>query len=161
MSGFIKIINKILSSMCVVLCSILVLCVVWQVCSRYVLNTPSTYTDELARFLFIWVGLIGAAYALGQKKHLAIDLLATKLETSPSKQNLLNLCINIIGLFFTLSIMCYGGMRLVQDTIAHGQISPVIGIQMGVVYLAIPISGLFMLIYLVRDIFESAKQLSH
>ncbi|MDA3979816.1 MULTISPECIES: TRAP transporter small permease [Gallibacterium] len=161
MSGFIKIINKILSSMCVVLCSILVLCVVWQVCSRYVLNTPSTYTDELARFLFIWVGLIGAAYALGQKKHLAIDLLATKLETSPSKQNLLNLCINIIGLFFTLSIMCYGGMRLVQDTIAHGQISPVIGIQMGVVYLAIPISGLFMLIYLVRDIFENAKQLSH
>lgn len=161
MSGFIKIINKILSSMCVVLCSILVLCVVWQVCSRYVLNTPSTYTDELARFLFIWVGLIGAAYALGQKKHLAIDLLATKLETSPSKQNLLNLCINIIGLFFTLSIMCYGGMRLVQDTIAHGQISPVIGIQMGGVYLAIPISGLFMLIYLVRDIFENAKQLSH
>ncbi|OBX11009.1 TRAP transporter small permease [Gallibacterium genomosp. 3] len=161
MSGFIKIINKILSSMCVVLCSILVLCVVWQVCSRYVLNIPSTYTDELARFLFIWVGLIGAAYALGQKKHLAIDLLATKLETSPSKQNLLNVCINIIGLFFTLSIMCYGGMRLVQDTIAHGQISPVIGIQMGVVYLAIPISGLFMLIYLVRDIFENAKQLSH
>ncbi|WKS99061.1 TRAP transporter small permease [Gallibacterium salpingitidis] len=161
MNRFINIINRILSSMCVVLCSVLVICVVWQVCSRYILNTPSTYTDEMARFLFIWVGLIGAAYALGQKKHLAIDLLATKLEASPSKQNVLNLCINIVGVVFTLSIMCYGGMRLVQDTIANGQISPVIGIQMGVVYLAIPISGIFMLIYLVRDILENFKQFSH
>ncbi|MFC0309319.1 TRAP transporter small permease [Gallibacterium trehalosifermentans] len=161
MEKFINVINKILSIMCVILCSVLVCCVIWQVLSRYLLNTPSTYTDEMARFLFIWVGLIGAAYALGQKKHLAIDLLTTKLESSPAKQCQLNLFINMVGILFSLSIMCYGGIRLVQDTIAHGQISPVIGIEMGLVYLAIPISGIFMLIYLIRDVIDNIKQLSH
>lgn len=161
MEKFINLINKILSTMCVILCSVLVCCVVWQVFSRYILNTPSTYTDEMARFLFIWVGLIGAAYALGKKKHLAIDLLATKLEADPKKQCLLNLFINLVGIAFSTIIMCYGGLKLVQDTIAHGQISPVLGIEMGLVYMAIPISGIFMLIYLIRDVLDNVKQLSH
>lgn len=161
MEKFINLINKILSTMCVILCSVLVCCVVWQVFSRYILNTPSTYTDEMARFLFIWVGLIGAAYALGKKKHLAIDLLATKLETDPKKQCLLNLFINLVGIAFSTIIMCYGGLKLVQDTIAHGQISPVLGIEMGLVYMAIPISGIFMLIYLIRDVLDNVKMISH
>ncbi|MCW9732287.1 TRAP transporter small permease [Avibacterium sp. 20-15] len=160
MENFINLINRILSIMCVVLCSVLVACVVWQVFSRYILNTPSTYTDEMARFLFIWVGLIGAAYALGQKKHLAIDLLATKFENSIKNTNQLALIINLISLFFVSSIMFYGGINLVQDTMAHGQISPVLGIEMGLVYLAIPISGLFMLLYLIRDIFNNLKHIS-
>ncbi|MGR6980404.1 TRAP transporter small permease [Testudinibacter sp. P27/CKL/0425] len=152
MAKFISTIDKTLSALCVTLSVFLVVCVVWQVFSRYVLNQPSTYTDEIARFLFIWVGLIGAAYALGQKKHLAIDLLLTKLESSPKKHNLLNLLINIISLFFIVLIMCYGGSKLVLDTMNAGQISPVLGIQMGWVYFAIPLSGIFMLIYLIRDI---------
>ncbi|KAE9529830.1 TRAP transporter small permease [Testudinibacter aquarius] len=158
MAKFISTIDKALSALCVTLSVFLVICVVWQVFSRYVLNQPSTYTDEIARFLFIWVGLIGAAYALGQKKHLAIDLLLTKLESSPKKQNFLNLLINIISLFFIILIMCYGGGKLVLDTMSAGQISPVLGIQMGWVYFAIPLSGAFMLIYLLRDI---SKELTH
>lgn len=67
MNRFILIMDKILSTLCVVLSSFLVCCVVWQVMSRYILNAPSTYTDEIARFLFIWVGLVGAAYALGKR----------------------------------------------------------------------------------------------
>lgn len=69
----------------------LVICVVWQVFSRYVLNTPSTLTDELARFLMIWVGLLGAAYTVGAQRHLAIDLLAMTLP--PRKQAFLSVII--------------------------------------------------------------------
>ena len=63
-----------------VIFAILVVCVVWQVVSRYVFGTPSTLTDELARFLFMWLALMGAAYSLGLKRHLAIDLLPLSLE---------------------------------------------------------------------------------
>lgn len=160
MKGFIALLDRILSTLCVIVCSALVVCVVWQVFSRYVLNDPSTITDELARFLFIWVGLIGAAYGLGQKKHLAIDLLLMKLEHQPKKQAFLQIIINLISLFFVVVIMCYGGLRLVVDTIKAGQISPVLGIEMGLVYLAIPLSGFFMLIFLLRDISAEYYQLS-
>ncbi|MDD7568498.1 MAG: TRAP transporter small permease [[Actinobacillus] rossii] len=160
MNKFVTSLERVLATFCVVLCIGLVISVVWQVFSRYVLNAPSAFTDESARFLFIWVGLVGAAYGLGKKKHLAIDLLLMKLETAPKKQALLQLVINIISIFFIVVIMCYGGIKLVLDTIEAGQISPVLGIQMGLVYLALPVSGFFMLIFLARDLIADIRQLS-
>lgn len=109
MDKLIGIINRGLSTFCIVLSSFLVACVVWQVFSRYVLNAPSTTTDELARFLFIWVGLMGAAYTLGQKRHLAIELLEQILENKPTKLGVLRLVINIVSVIFASVIMIYGG----------------------------------------------------
>lgn len=160
MNRLIALLDKILSALCILICSALVICVVWQVFSRYVLNDPSTVTEELARFLFIWVGLIGAAYGLGQKKHLSIDLLLTKLEHRPEKQDMLKVIINIVSILFILVVMCYGGSRLVLDTLNAGQISPVLGIQMGLIYAAIPVSGFFMLVFLLRDLSEEYRQLT-
>lgn len=151
MKKVITFMDKSLSLFCISLSSFLVICVVWQVFSRYVLNAPSTTTDEIARFLFIWVGLMGAAYTLGKKRHLAIDLMAMKLEHLPVKQAVLHLLINLVSLYFSTVIMLYGGGTLMLKTLATGQVSPALGIQMGLVYAAIPLSGLFMLVYLVQD----------
>ncbi|AJQ96042.1 TRAP transporter small permease [Gynuella sunshinyii] len=159
MNKIIRLLNKVLSTFCVSLCSVLVACVVWQVFSRYVLSSPSTYTDEIARFLFIWVGLMGAAYTLGQKKHLAIDLLAQKLENSPSKENVLRLIINLVSLFFVTVIMTYGGGKLVMQVLSTGQVSPALGVEMGWIYSAIPLSGIFMLIYLFQDFIQCLNTL--
>lgn len=152
--------ERILATFCVVLCVGLVISVVWQVFSRYVLNDPSTVTDELARFLFIWVGLVGAAYGLAKKRHLAIDLLLIKLENNPKNYKALQMFINIVSLLFISIVMCYGGGKLVISTIAAGQISPVLGIEMGLVYLALPISGLFMIVFLIRDIVQNLHQIN-
>ncbi|MCK4698921.1 MAG: TRAP transporter small permease subunit, partial [Bacteroidales bacterium] len=74
-----KKIDKILYVFLAIVMAILVLDVLWQVASRYLFNSPSSFTDELAGFLLIWVGLLGAAYGTGTKIHLAIDLLPSKL----------------------------------------------------------------------------------
>ncbi|MEJ2112931.1 MAG: TRAP transporter small permease subunit, partial [Flavobacteriaceae bacterium] len=58
-----------------ILLAIMVIDVLWGVFTRYVMAEQSSWTDELARFLMIWVGILGAAYASGQNKHIAIDLL--------------------------------------------------------------------------------------
>lgn len=47
-------------------------CVVWQVVARYALNVSTSATDEIARFAFIWVSLLGSAYVLGKRGHIAI-----------------------------------------------------------------------------------------
>jgi TRAP-type C4-dicarboxylate transport system permease small subunit len=133
----------------------LVACVVWQVFSRYVLGAPSTSTDEMARFLFIWVGLLGAAFTLGQKKHLAMDFMLLALDGR--KKATLQLLITLIGLFFAVVIMVFGGGSLVLKTLSVGQISPVLGLEMGWVYSAIPISGVCMILYLLRDLFAPTQ----
>lgn len=112
-------------------------------------------TDEVARFLFIWVGLMGAAYTLGKKRHLAIDLISMKMEHNPAKQAVLHIVINLISLFFAGIIMVYGGGSLMLKTLSTGQVSPALGLEMGLVYAAIPLSGFFMLIYLIEDLLNN------
>lgn len=155
MTKFIQVVDRILSTVCVTLMVALVACVVWQVFSRYVLGAPSTSTDEMARFLFIWVGLLGAAFTLGQKKHLAMDFMLLALDGR--KKATLQLVITLIGLFFAVVIMVFGGGSLVLKTLSVGQISPVLGLEMGWVYAAIPISGVCMILYLLRDIFAPTQ----
>ncbi|WP_117235581.1 TRAP transporter small permease [Vibrio maerlii] len=161
MNKLITIMNKVLSLFCISLSSVLVACVVWQVFSRYVLNIPSTMTDEVARFLFIWVGLMGAAYTLGQKRHLAIDLLAMKMEHDKAKHEKLRLVINAISMVFASVILTYGGGKLMLKTLATGQVSPALGIEMGFIYAAIPLSGVFMMIYLIKDIMDNLSNLKN
>lgn len=124
---------------------VLLICVTWQVVSRYLLGTPSTITDELARFLFMWLALVGGAYTYGQGRHLAIDLLPQSL--SGRKRLMIEALITLlIGLFAAL-IMVWGGGQLMQRTLASGQISPALQLPMGWVYGAIPLSGLIIMAY--------------
>ena len=64
-------IDKVLAWFLIGLMGIAVLNVLWQVFTRWVLQDPSSYTEELARYLLIWIGLLGAAYAAGLTAHAA------------------------------------------------------------------------------------------
>lgn len=147
--------DKALGWFLVVVMGVSVVNVLWQVFTRFVLSNPSSYTEELARYLLIWIGLIGAAYAVGRRLHLAIDLLPSRL-TGPSAM-LLAIIIECLVAAFALAVLVGGGVRLVQLTLSLGQTSPALGIPMGVVYLALPLSGLLMTWYAVRDIRERLK----
>jgi len=72
-------VDKAIAGFAILVMGMLVVCVVWQVFSRYVLSQPSTMTDEIARFSMIWVGLLGAAYTVGAQRHLSIDLFTHNL----------------------------------------------------------------------------------
>lgn len=144
-------VNRGLSLFTISLSCFLVLCVIWQVLSRYVLGTPSTITDELARYLFMWVALVGAAYTTGQRRHLAIDFLTAKLEGL--RKTIAELVIQLAIFAFSAIIMVYGGLKLTLSTLESGQVTPALGIDMGYVYLCLPISGLLMIFYSVYFIY--------
>jgi TRAP-type C4-dicarboxylate transport system permease small subunit len=129
---------------------ILVLNVLWQVASRFLVGKPSSFTDELAGFLLIWVGLLGAAYATGQKQHLAIDLISKKL--TEKRRRRLQIFINILMASFAIVILIVGGSNLVYITFYLGQISSALQIPIGYVYLVLPISGAFIIYYTIVDI---------
>ena len=152
MRALINAVNRSLVSLVILLSCALVACVVWQVLSRYILGDPSTITDELARYLFMWTGLIGAAYTTGQKKHLSINLLTANL-TGVRKQAS-ELIIEAATVLFASIIMLYGGGKLFLKVLAMGQVSPALGIPMGYVYLAIPTAGALILFYSLLSIVD-------
>lgn len=150
-------IDRILEVFLVIIMSLLVVDVVWQVASRYVFSNPSSFTDELAGFLLIWVGMAGAAYVKGKNEHLAIDILHTKL--SLLKRTKLLIFINFLIVVFCLTIMVLGGIWLVYTRFVLGQISAAMQIPIGYVYMIVPISGLLMSYYAIDDIRLLNKEL--
>jgi TRAP-type C4-dicarboxylate transport system permease small subunit len=154
-----KTLDNILSVFVTLLMGILVLNVLWQVASRYLLGDPSPFTDELAGFLLIWVGLLGATYVTGKKEHLAIDLLHHKL--SPEWKIKVNLIINILIALFALTVLVIGGTNLVYITLHLKQISSALQIPVGYVYLVLPLSGIFIMYYAIHDIAHPQIKDSH
>lgn len=151
-----KIIDKILSQVVIVLMAIITINVLWQVFSRFVLQNPSSFTEELARYMLIWIGILGAAYVAGQKLHLAIDLLSTKLKGKPN--SMLEIFIQLCIFFFSFFVMLIGGIRLVYITLQLNQISAALQVPLGYVYLVVPISGALMMFYSTYFIIEEIKK---
>lgn len=153
---FRNMVDKILEIFLVVIMAVLVIDVLWQVASRFILNDPSSFTDELAGFLLIWVGLFGAAYASGKKQHLAIDLLPQKLP--PEKRKYLDAVINFMIVVFAVIVMVIGGSRLVYITLDLNQVSSALQLHLGYVYLVLPISGILITYYAIDDIVNGLKK---
>ena len=133
-----KIIDKGLELSLIFLMAFLVVDVLWQVLSRYILVSPSSVTDELAGYLLIWVGLLGAAYVSGKNEHLAIDLLLQHIR--PSRRKLLRLFIFLIVFLFAVFVLIVGGTWLAS-----------LEINLGYVYLALPLGGLLTAYYAVDN----------
>ncbi len=150
-----KWIDTILSNFLIVLMAMMVLDVSWQVFTRFVLRNASSYTEELANFLLIWIGVLGASYALRTKAHLGIDVLTYKLQGIRKK--VAEIFVYSFVTLFAFFIMVIGGFRLVQLTFTLNQISPALEIQMGYVYLVLPISGILIIYYSIGFIFKALK----
>ncbi len=150
-----KIIDTSLERFLIVILSIMLLAVVWQVFSRYVFNIPSTVTDELASFSLIWLGLFGSAYATGKKLHLSIDLIPNRiLAKSPL---FFNGIVNLLICFFAFSVMVIGGFRLCWLTYVLDQKSAALQVPLYVVYSSIPMNGFIIMYYTLDTILSTTK----
>lgn len=147
-----KTIDKILANFLVVIMTLMVLNVLWQVASRFILDAPSSFTDELARYLMIWIGILGAAYISGRNMHVAIDVLPTRL-SQPIQKRLL-IIVRILIILFCFLVMIIGGSRLVYITYVLGQNSPALQVPLAMVYAVIPISGFLIIYYKLSDILK-------
>ncbi|WP_291965123.1 TRAP transporter small permease [Maribacter sp.] len=143
-------IDSVLGKTLVLIMSIMVINVLWQVFTRYVTGNPSSFTDELARFLMIWIGVLGAAYVSGKNLHVAIDILP--LRQSKQTQKKLKTIVTFLIILFVFFAFVIGGSRLVYISYVLGQQSPALQLPLAIVYLIIPISGLLIMYYKISDL---------
>ena len=106
---------------------------------------PSSWTEELATFLLIWVGLLGAAVAFREHAHLGIEYLPARM--SPRIRCAVEVLALASTALFCVLVLVYGGATLVIRTVSLLQTSPALGLPMGYVYLALPVGGFFMTVY--------------
>ena len=148
-------IDRLLGSAICVLMAAMVINVLWQVFTRFVLRNPSSFTEEAARYMMIWVGLLGSAYAAGKKSHLALDLITGRLQAG--RKRVSEIIIHSIVLGFTLAVLVGGGIRLVWIQLSLGQQSAALQLKLGYVYLAVPLAGVFIAFYSVVFLIEAFR----
>ena len=145
------------------LMAVLVVDVTWQVVSRYLLGEASSFSEEVARYLLIWIGLLGSSYAYRRKMHLAFDLITNKV-TGRTKF-WMELIIHGFIIFFSVVVLILGGWYLVQLTWELNQLSASLQISLAYVYFALPLSGVLIVIYAVNFIMkiinEGPQEIEH
>lgn len=145
-----KIINITLAVLSTLLLTIMSVLVIYQVFARYVLNNPSEFTQELIRYMLIWTGFIGAAYAFVTRQHMALVYFREKL--TPEKQRYLLVFTDSIVLLFALFVMVIGGVQLTISV--AGVRSALLGIPRSVVYAMGPVSGIFIVVIQLINLWE-------
>lgn len=166
-----KILDRLLESLVIVVVAVLVVDVILQILVRVapgileVIPLPEklklilrTGTEEMAVFMLIWVSLLGAAVALNRGAHLGIDYFVGKL--SPRNRLYTEIFAFLCVAIFSLTVMVVGGIDLVGSTFKLGQLSPALKVRVGYVYLAVPISGFFLVLYSVIGLVERITSLS-
>ncbi len=140
------VLNKTIEVICMALLVFMVVLGTWQIITRYVLNNPSTVSEDLLIYSFVWMALLGSSYVFGKKDHMTMVFFRQKLDNkSPQVKFILSVMTEIVVLIFSALVLVLGGVQI--SKLAMGQISPALGIPMGYVYLALPLSGIITIIY--------------
>jgi len=135
------------------LLALLVCDVLLGVVSRYVFGAQVEWTEELACYLLIWIGITGAAAAFAKKKHLGLDALVT-IFPEPSRRKAAIIS-DTVCLLFTSIVFLYGGIVLTMQAFQIGRISPALQLPDGFVFLALPVAGVFMAVFQVESLLQS------
>lgn len=114
----------------------------WQIFTRWVLNNPSTFTEELLRYLLIWAGMIGAAYCFFHDKHVKLTLLTSHLHGTALK--VVNVVDDIIVIGFVIYVYIYGGIQMVTANV--NQLTAVLRLPMSLIYACLPVAGVFIIL---------------
>ena len=125
----------------------------WQVFTRYVLNAPSTWSEELVGYLFAWASLFGASLITGERGHMNIPVVVEKLP--PAGRRFFSIFGEIVAMAFSAVILIYGGYQITQ--LAMGQMTSSLGVAVGVFYVTMPICGVINILYTILNIYDICK----
>lgn len=143
-----NVLDKFLITVSVVLFISMVLLTTYQVISRYVFKSPSSISETLTRYAFVWLIIVSATYIFGQRDHIAITFLRDKLKGTARKVT--EIMIECIVIVFSVLIMVYGGFTVTHMNLL--QYDSMLNIPTGIIYSIIPVCGVLIILYCIYNI---------
>ncbi|WP_291635274.1 TRAP transporter small permease [Clostridium sp.] len=147
------ILDKFLTYVISILLILMTSLVLWQVFTRYVMNNPSTFTQELVIIILIWTSFLGAAYAFGSRQHMALIFLKEKAKGS--SKLILCVFIDVVILLFAVVILIIGGNQITMGVV--GVKTPILAIPKAYIYSSTIVSGVLIVFYQFVNIFEDFR----
>jgi len=142
--------NKAVSVVLAVMLAVMAILIIVQIFCRFVINYPLHWTEELARFLMIYVVFLGSAIALRHSRLIAIEALAEAVK--PRVRKWLKIFVMLVSMVFFVILLNQG---LEIQNVVGRQTSAGLGIPMSLPYAAIPIGALLLFVNAVAVIIET------
>jgi TRAP-type transport system small permease protein len=133
---------------------LLVFLVSIQVFSRYVLNNPTSWSEEAANFTQVFLVFLGGTLAIFQKRTLRITFFVDRLP--PRLSAAIELVMKILILLFLITLIWYSFFAIVR---LHNQITPGLQLPKSILFVSVPLGGILMLIATLRELRESYSKL--
>lgn len=148
--------NRFYMGLSVVLLMVVIVATTIQVFTRYVMNASMSGTDEIARFAFVWMSMMGASICVRTHGHAVVSILNDALKRKPEVQKGHDLIIQILIVAGALVLLIYG-IQLVQMT--GRQRSAGLGISMAYTYACIPVGAFGMVINGLTNIVDDVAEM--
>lgn len=148
-----NIIDKIMSIICTIVLISMVILVTFQVISRYVFASPSSVTEVLTRYMFVWLIITSATFIFGQREHICISFLKDKFKGETRR--IIDIIIEAVIIFFSATVMIFGGCVITKMNML--QFDSILNIPTGIIYSVIPICGFLIVFYSIYNIMQCIK----
>ncbi|MBO7709401.1 MAG: TRAP transporter small permease [Lachnospiraceae bacterium] len=146
-------IDGILATLLKIIGTCLLLDILLQIAGRYIHVIHATWTDEVARLLFVWFAMLSTALAYAKNAHLSIDVLYNKL---PKKAQVFLDYFSVIAVMVSSFVLTWVGIKLLS--IVKMQKAPILKISMTWFYLAVPVGFAFVVLFTVVQLLISIKE---
>lgn len=130
-----------------------------QIIMRYVFSNSLGWSEELARYLFLWQIWLGASYAVKERRHLRIEIIQD-LMRDKRKKMIFELLPTAIWLLFSI-FLTYQGTRLTLILFERGQVSPAMRVPMAYAYASVPVGCALMSIRLICEMVKNIKAIKN
>lgn len=157
MNSIRKVLDKILAVACIVILSLMSIFVVYQVVTRYIFHSPSSWSESVVTYGFIWLAMIGGAYVFGKRDHMAMTFILDKFHGKA--RTVIEMLNELIIVIFGIGVLLVGGYLGAMKQMS--QADSILPVSMGVIYIAIPIAGAAMIIYFLCNEYDLIKKLKN
>ncbi len=151
-NSFKKKLDKFVDIIIVILFIIIFSVVLLQIFFRYVLNSPLTWSEELSRYLFIWISFLGWTLATRHNTHIKVEFVINTLP--PKIKFIIRLFTQIIIIFF-MGMLIYLGIRMAARSVDVPTIT--LFFTYAYIYAIVPIASAIILFYSILDFINMIK----
>lgn len=150
-----KVLDKSIMSFCVFLFMMMTVIGSYQIITRYFFNSPSTISEELITYSFTWLSILSASYVFGQRGHLCMAFVYNKF--TGAKRVYLDMFSEILVIITAVLLLIYGGYVMAAQNMS--QLTASLGVNMGLMYAVLPLSGVIILVYGILNFADMVKKL--
>lgn len=144
---------KILDIICIILMIGITVIGTYQVVTRYFLNNPSAWSEELLTYAFTWMVFLGSAIVFGKREHMRLTFVQDKF--GPEAKKKIEILVELLIILFAAVVLVYGGISIVKLT--YVQTTPALQWSTGLLYSILSISGILIILFSVMNIIDISK----